>query len=99
MCIRKTICDECGKNTDGLMTCTFPDGAEIQLCSDCFQKDGSFCKSCGCFCSGIESFDFIHPGYCDNCIDEMEQDDFWGDEDNEWDDDDTEEFPNGSLDY
>lgn len=101
---RKTICDECKKDTDGLMTCTYTDGSEIYLCPTCLKADGSFCLSCGEFCAGIESFDFTHPGYCDNCIEEMEQDDFWGDD--EWDEDDKyghdfddEDFPNGSLDY
>lgn len=33
-----------------------------------------FCKMCGEFWAGIESFEFIHPGFCDNCDDEMERD-------------------------
>jgi len=103
MCLQqKTTCSECGKDTDGLMTCTFPDGNEILLCPDCLKADGSFCLCCGYFCSGIESFDFVHPGYCDNCIEEMEDDD-WDDEyedsDYNYEQDCDEDFPNGSLDY
>lgn len=91
---RITICSECKKDTDGLMTCTYPDGEEIRLCPDCLKADGSYCLSCGCFCSGIESFDFIHPGYCDNCWDEIEAE-TWRDDD-EYDSDDV---GDGSLNY
>jgi hypothetical protein len=83
------------------MTCTFADGEEIHLCPDCLKADGSFCLSCGCYASGSEGFDIVHPGYCNSCMDEFEQDDFWGD-DGGYDDpflDDEDEFANGSLDY
>jgi hypothetical protein len=103
---RKTICDECKKDNDGLMKCTFADGEEIYLCPDCLKADGDFCLRCGCFASGTEGFDIVHPGYCNSCIEEMEYDDFWNDEYDEWDEDDEyghayddEEFPHGSLDY
>lgn len=105
MCLqRKTICDECKKDTDGLMTCTFTDGERIRLCPDCLEADGSFCLRCGEFCSGLESFDFIHPGYCDNCWDEIRaQNDDWECDEEEYnpfaDDDSEDEFRNGSLDY
>ncbi len=39
-------------------------------CAD-HAADHGFCFSCGLFCAGIESFDFIHPGLCDNCFDEI----------------------------
>jgi hypothetical protein len=105
MCLqRETICYECKKDSDGLITCTYPDGEEIQLCPDCLKADGNFCLSCGHFSSGTEGFDIVHPGYCNNCIDEMEED--WDDWDDEYEDseynyeqDCDEDFPNGALDY
>ena|ERR1043165_3175857 len=107
MCNRFKKCDNCGKLSECITTCEFPsDGSTTDLCPQCLKDDGSFCLSCGQFCAGMTNFDFIHPGYCDNCWDEIEQDDFWGDEDNEWGEDDEyghayddEEFPHGSLDY
>lgn len=108
MCNKNKICDECGKESQYITECTYPINDEApNLCPDCLKKDGSFCLSCGMFCSGLESFDFIHPGYCDNCWDEIESDD-WGvggydsDDIGDWpqDEDDSEdEFRNGSLDY
>jgi hypothetical protein len=99
-------CNECGKLSDLTTTCTFPiDREDIELCPTCLREDGSFCLSCGHFCSGIESFEFIHPGYCDNCWDEIEDANRWDfdeEEDGEWDGydpEDEQEFPNGSLDY
>lgn len=86
-------CDECGKRTDGLMTCTYShDGSTTKLCPDCIKNSG-FCLGCGHYWSGNEAFDFSPvPGYCTNCRDEIEsdfedEDDWhseWGDE---WDDD------------
>jgi hypothetical protein len=99
MCNIAKKCDNCGKLSECTTTCEFPsDNSSIELCPQCLKDDGSFCLSCGQFCSGIESFDFIHPGYCDTCWDEIESETGWGEEENEWDDDD-EEFPHDSLDY
>lgn len=65
-------CDNCGKRTDGLTTCTYPsDGSETKLCPDCMEDVG-FCLRCGNFCAGIESFDFSEmEGYCRDCVDEI----------------------------
>lgn len=30
-------------------------------------EENGFCVSCGDFWGGIESFEFVHPGLCDNC--------------------------------
>lgn len=102
MCLNRiTKCDDCGKDSDGIMTCYFTDGETTHLCPDCLKKDGSFCMGCGNYCSGMASFDFHHPGYCDTCWDEIDDD--WDDDEYDdydpFEDDDTEEFPNGSLDY
>lgn len=79
------------------MTCYNADDTTVRLCPDCLQKNGTYCIGCGV----IEDSE-----YCDECMDEFEQDDFWGDD--SWDDDDgcddnyeydDEDFPNGSLDY
>lgn len=106
MCLQRvTTCSECGKDTDGLMTCMFADGEEIHLCPDCLKADGSFCLSCGHFCAGMTNFDFVHPGYCDNCWDEIRAENHdWECDEEEYDpfqDDDYDEqdFRNGSLDY
>jgi len=74
MCLnRVAICTQCRTDTNGLMMCQFPTGDEpIYLCPDCLRKDGNFCFCCGMFSSGLQSFDFIHPGYCDTCWDEIE---------------------------
>jgi hypothetical protein len=98
-------CNECGKLSDLTTTCTFPiDDTTIELCPTCLKEDGSFCLACGHYCSGMESFEFIHPGYCDNCWDEISQCDW--DNENEEDDpnwsgeyEEDEEYPHGSLDY
>jgi len=40
-----------------------------------------FCYICRQFWAGIESFDFIHPGLCDNCNEQIEHDFDDGDDD------------------
>ena len=55
---------------EGFRTNSEPD---YYYCWDHADKNG-FCKMCGEFWAGIESFEFIHPGFCDNCDDEMERD-------------------------
>lgn len=37
----------------------------------CHEHCNGFCRRCGQFWSGIESFDFQHPSYCDNCYDQI----------------------------
>jgi hypothetical protein len=65
-------CEDCGKRSDGLMTCFFVDGERTKLCPDCI-KDSGFCLRCGNYCAGMESFDFSDmPGYCRDCVVEIE---------------------------
>lgn len=90
-------CDDCGKRTDGLMTCTYShDGSTTKLCPDCI-KDSGFCLRCGNFCAGMESFDFSDmPGYCSDCRreinDEFGEDEEEDDWDSEWGDDWDDDF-------
>lgn len=44
-----------------------------RLCRDCAAKAG-FCRCCGEFWGGIDSFEFTHPGICDHCADDIRQD-------------------------
>lgn len=87
MCIvnQSDLCEDCGRRTDGLMTCYFVDGDTTKLCPDCI-KDSGFCLGCGNYCSGMESFDIFPrvPGYCETCADEI--DDWEAEEDNDYDD-------------
>lgn len=71
-------CTEC-KNmfpTDQLTKCYLleddyaGDGSEL-LCDECI-KDSGYCRHCGQFCAGIESFEFgPMAGFCDNCADQI----------------------------
>lgn len=105
MCNRIKKCDECGKYSECITTCEYPsDGSTTDLCQQCLKDDGSFCLSCGQFCAGMTNFDFIHPGYCDTCWDEIRtENEDWEIEEEEYnpflDDDSEDEFRNGSLDY
>lgn len=55
------------------------------LCYECAPKLG-YCYSCGDFFGGISSFEFLHPGICDNCEDERRSDmDDYPDEDSDYD--------------
>lgn len=79
-------CEDCGKRTDGLMTCTYAhDGSTTKLCPDCIKGSG-FCLRCGNYCSGMSSFDFSDmPAYCSDCRDEINDecaDEFDDDADN-----------------
>ena len=88
---QKTICDNCGKNSDGLMMCTNDDEVEY-LCPDCIIESGVYCLGCGQFWGGVDSFEFSEiDGYCEHCVDEIKT--------TVDDDTDDEYFPYGSLDY
>jgi hypothetical protein len=78
-------CEDCGKRTDGLMTCYFHDGETTKLCPDCI-KDSGFCLGCGNYCAGMESFDIFPKikGYCSDCADEIESE--FGEDEDDYDD-------------
>jgi hypothetical protein len=56
-----------------------PDGG---YCSEHAFAHG-FCKGCGDFWGGVESFEFINNGWCDNCRAEFDEPD--DDEEYAWD--------------
>lgn len=35
-------------------------------------EQAGFCKGCHTFWGGVETFEFAHPGWCDNCWSEIE---------------------------
>lgn len=43
----------------------------FHYCSKHAEANG-FCCCCGDFWGGIESFEFWHPGLCDNCYDDIQ---------------------------
>jgi hypothetical protein len=43
------------------------------LCYDCLENN-CYCRSCGEFWGGIDSFEFTHPGLCDHCHDAIQSD-------------------------
>lgn len=60
-------------------SCFYPDYEDIDrpdeyICWEHKEHSG-FCMGCGMFWGGIESFEFLHPGWCDNCWHEI--DDSW----------------------
>lgn len=57
--------------------------------------DNGYCKGCGRFFGGIESFDF-GSGYCDDCQNEIDRND---ELDDELDDDDFEGLYSPEDDY
>lgn len=60
---------------------TQPDGyLHTPLCADHAKEEGH-CMGCGNFCAGIASYNFHHPGWCDNCWDEITSDEGYEDED------------------
>lgn len=79
------ICEKCGHN-DSIQCRLWNDelgddeNSEI-LCGKHAAETG-YCCCCGTYCAGMTSFDFHHPGYCDNCYDEVRSD--CGEDDDEW---------------
>lgn len=65
------ICTVCGY--DDSLKCFIDDPEEdgtVILCGEHAAEEG-YCCCCGQFSSGMTSFDFTHPGYCDNCYDQV----------------------------
>lgn len=92
--MRRGICTEpgCWRHGDYEVTaCYYPgnydwDSPDDILCYDHIDHSG-FCRVCGQFWGGIESFEFIHPGYCGNCWREIRSnDDDWYDDYDEYGD-------------
>lgn len=78
----------CPTTTD-LLECHFADGTlDGRYCWD--HTPAGFCKGCGLFCAGIESFDFAAErgnvaGFCEECSDAIKSD--CGEDDDPDDDD------------
>lgn len=86
-----------GKYDHEVTQCFYPDNYNWDepdeiLCYDHIAHSG-FCMGCGQFWGGIESFDIWHPGWCDNCWDEIRSND-----DDYYDDNDYAEFGYGDFD-
>lgn len=70
--------------TEGGMACWLPDyydtggtRPDAYYCGKHIEGSG-FCKGCGSFSGGIESFDYAlhgYPGYCDNCAFQLQAED------------------------
>jgi len=96
-------CDNCKKDFDQevMLKCYLPDDESNEdiieyLCPKC-NNGNSYCMACGRFCAGMESFTFgRHPGYCDDCADEI---DSAAADDEDWESYDDDEFTKGSLNY
>jgi len=100
------ICNEEGCKKESIVRCYLPDNdfdsePDEYYCAKHAQENG-YCIGCGIFCAGINSFDFIHPGWCDNCYDQI-NDDFDDEDDlyeggrmDDYDDDDDSNDPNDS---
>jgi hypothetical protein len=66
-------------------SCWLPDGSEEFYCYK-HMRDQGYCPGCGRFWAGVESFDFSRSVYCENCADQLREDD-WDEDLYEWDDD------------
>ncbi len=71
------VCEKCG-HTDSIQCEQWnsekgdTEPSEI-LCGK-HAAEAGYCCCCGTFCAGSTSFDFHHPGYCDNCYDQVKAD-------------------------
>lgn len=68
------ICKHPGCDATGFECCvltgTDDDPPVEYYCTDHAMQHG-FCTVCGVFSAGMETFEFIHPGVCDTCDDEL----------------------------
>ena len=54
------------------MECTLSDGdGTVEYYCPVHAAENGYCTGCGQFCGGTNSFEFVHPGWCDNCHDEI----------------------------
>lgn len=70
-------CEEPGCTEGGWVACRLPDhhetGEEHHYCREHAFAHG-YCKGCGDFWGGVESFEFLNNGYCDNCRSQIDAD-------------------------
>lgn len=88
---QRYICQDCGSKHANYYWLPDSDPAKDPpdevLCPD--HAKLWYCLGCGNFCAGQNSFDFVHPGYCDNCAHEIQEGE--DDEYEYWDGDDSED--------
>jgi hypothetical protein len=82
-----TRCQHSGCKSEGMECVISWEGETFYYCPDHAGQNG-FCYLCGDFWGGIESFEFIHPDICDNCWDQIRDDDseYYRDDDDPYDD-------------
>lgn len=66
---------------------------EGYYCDEHIAEEG-FCQMCGLFAAGTEHFDFIHPGYCDACWDQLKSESEFDDYD-EYEEEDADFYSYG----
>lgn len=61
------------KSTEGI-ACFYEvgDQPDVYYCWEHIVQNG-FCRGCGQFWAGVDSFDFQHYGWCDNCWDQVSE--------------------------
>jgi hypothetical protein len=84
------VCEKCGY-TDSLkcyidMPWGDPEPEPDEILCGKHAAEAGYCCCCGMFCAGLDSFEFRHPGYCDNCYDEVRSNFDDDDDDEDWDD-------------
>ncbi len=90
--VQREICQVCGHHP--ATPCYLPEPPRFRfkgqtpverkpdevLCSEHAARNG-YCRSCGDFWGGIESFEFIHRGLCDHCHDQIKSDYYYPSDD------------------
>lgn len=90
------ICETCGYNDSLKCFIDLPveddAPADYIYCGKHAAENG-FCCGCGLHCAGMTSFEFHHPGFCDNCWDEVSSND---DDEGDFDGDFNGPYPIGT---
>lgn len=68
------ICEKCGYDDSiqcRLWNDEIGDDEPSEILCGKHAAEYGYCCCCGDYCAGMTSFDFHHPGYCDNCYHEI----------------------------
>lgn len=73
------ICESCGYDDSLKCYIDVPinqdeENTPAQILCGKHAAENGYCCCCGLYSAGITSFDFHHPGYCDNCYDQVVSD-------------------------